>query len=332
MQLHNLKNCSANIQEINYIKMNAILFVITLHSVPKNILFETYSSFHIWQAVPIFMVLAGLTSTLHATGKVTIRKEFSVEKLKKYINKIIIPVGIIGLLELIILACSSGITLNSVIKIFIKGGYGPGSYFTPLFVQHILLFPFILILKQRLKDANYIFSFIVFIFISLLMEYLCIIMNIDVNLYRLLYVRYVYAAVLGSYLLTHGINLAFLVIMASLSIVYIYGVTYTNMTFPFIYPAWYFQHAPSYFYTTIIVVLLWKTYPFFGKLFSRILIIGKASYHIFLIQMVYFWRFAEYINESVDNIFLYVVINIFLCAFIGVIFYRFQPHYKFTKI
>src|SRR5690606_42156554 len=47
-------------QQIDILKGLAIIAVLLLHSLSREQLVASYAVFHIWQAVPIFMVLMGL--------------------------------------------------------------------------------------------------------------------------------------------------------------------------------------------------------------------------------------------------------------------------------
>ena len=52
-------------------------------------------------------------------------------------------------------------------------------------------------------------------------------------------------------------------------------------------------------------------------LFKTIEYIGKRSYCIFLVQMMYYAFFAEYINVVISSVLLRLCINVMICVFVG---------------
>jgi len=68
-------------------------------------------------------------------------------------------------------------------------------------------------------------------------------------------------------------------------------VNYLNFQAWFIYPAWLSQHAPSYFWTLVIVVvgLIYLPKKSINIVHSVIKKLGQASWHIFLVQRTVFW-------------------------------------------
>lgn len=54
---------------IDILKALAIIAVIFLHSLPRDVLFLSGSPYHIWQTVPIFMLLAGYNTANSYKGR-----------------------------------------------------------------------------------------------------------------------------------------------------------------------------------------------------------------------------------------------------------------------
>ena len=52
-------------------------------------------------------------------------------------------------------------------------------------------------------------------------------------------------------------------------------------------------------------------------------VIGKASYNIFLVQMVYYVR-AGYLYQIISSRILQIIMNIAICLFAGIIFYKIE--------
>lgn len=313
------------LQQIDFIKALTIIAVIMLHTIPGDKLFAVLSPFHIWHAVPIFMVIAGITSTLSTTKHNSIFRlsdEYSIGKLKKYSKRILIPFTFIWLAEIFIMAAFKGITLRQILKYYFVGGIGPGSYFTPIFIQHLLCFPIIMWLFDTFSDHRNIILFLTFAF-SIFAEWLCIQVNVPDPLYRLLYVRYIFAVAIGVFMAKYGLQL--LVSFLSLfSAVYITMVSYLKINVDFIYPSWGFQHAPAYFYTALIIIILWNIYPYFKRMGLSLNYIGRSSFHIFLFQMLYFWILSRRLLGIVQNPFIWLILNIFICISMGCLFFKIE--------
>lgn len=319
-------HASYHFNEIDFIKSVAIVAVIILHTLPAKMLYTIFAPFHIWHAVPIFLVVAGMNSTLSSSrrGAFVLSSEYSADRFIKYFQRILLPFLIVWLFEVLVLVCTKKVTIGKVIYTFFAGGMGPGSYFTPIFIQHLLVFPLILWLKNKLCMYNRYVNVISFFLTALLLEWLCIVLSVPEWLYRLLYVRYLFAAFLGSYMVTPGLKGGTALFLTVLGIIYIACLSYGACSLAIIYPSWGFQHAPAYFYTIFLVICLWHIYPFLQWLDGIIMIIGKASYHIFLLQMVWFKMAAHAVQNFIPNMFVCMVINIGFCLLLGCLFCKIQ--------
>lgn len=133
-------------------------------------------------------------------------------------------------------------------------------------------------------------------------EYLMILSFVPEWMYRLLYVRYLFAGALGTWLAVRDkISTQWLIIGAIISFIYIFAVNYLNFQAGIIYPAWLSQHAPSYFWTLLILIagltyLLERSTNFIHSTIAKL---GQASWHIFLVQMAFFWAAAGAVQSLV---------------------------------
>lgn len=307
-------------KEICFIKGFAILSVLLLHSFPKEFLLKILAPFHIWQAVPIFFIIGGLNRSLSIAGNngFALLNEYSIDRMGKTILKLLVPFTIVWLIELTLLITERRLDIN-VIKIatlFLQGGLGPGSYFIPIFFQFILVFPLLywIVYRYRTVGAGALFLFFV------LLEYGCRAFNISDSMYRVLFFRYAGAAILGIYVIVCGFKSKIVLAMLSIgSIIYIYKVSYVSSDLA---PRkqWLFQNSFSYFYTIVLLGLLWQVYGKIKNLAELLLPIGDASYHIFLIQMAWFYFGAPYIQAMLTKTgftFLYPLINLTFCICAG---------------
>ena len=87
---------------------------------------------------------------------------------------------------------------------------------------------------------------------------------------------------------------------------------------------WLSQHAPSYFWTLLLIVIALNVHQFKAKNIGvRLGVkIGQASYHIFLMQMFYFWGVARQLPDMPGV--LYLVVSVVVCLILGLLFFEFE--------
>lgn len=96
--------------------------------------------------------------------------------------------------------------------------------------------------------------------------------------------------------------------------------------FPYYY--WKIVSAPMMFYALFFIIIFLKYFnKKNGKLLEKIIIlISKASYHIFLVQMVYFGILKlKFYNNGLDYL-----IDIFICISIGILYFFLES--KISKL
>ena len=123
------------------------------------------------------------------------------------------------------------------------------------------------------------------------------------------------------FLLRSGI----VILVSGSGLLYIISTEYFHLTLPFIFPAWGSQHSPAYFYTLngIIAGMYFLPANSTNVGFKFLVTVGKASFHIFLIQMVYFWLYNHLPRLPLHLFFsssLQVAVDIFICISVGLVF------------
>lgn len=306
---------------IDVLKAIAILFVIILHSLSADTLFNVLAPFHIWQAVPIFMILVGYNTakSYERKGPESLKDLYNGRTLIRKFQRLIIPFAFVWIMQVFIhYILLGGLNVRDLLISFFVGGWGPGSYFVPIIIQATLILPLIYLLCKKNLTTMTITLFI----ISLLVEVACLLVDMPEGVYRLIVVRYLFALTLGVWLAlnTKKLNYKWLIPLSIISLIYITGVNYFDWVF-IMEEYWLSQHAPSYFWTLMIIIVGLKLYQFkadnmISKLFVKI---GQASYHIFLTQMVYFWSIAGLFSAL--PLTAYVGISIIICVVLGLLFF-----------
>ncbi|MCM1404381.1 MAG: hypothetical protein NC133_02670 [Prevotella sp.] len=138
---------------IDLLKGVCILFVVITHfSWTANERLMLGFPFWINMAIPIFMLVAGYVNTLSYLRKniTGLDQAFSVKNWLKSFVRYTLPFLIIFALESIYhLVLGTGIVWYEYLAALLSGGWGPGSYFFPIMVQFLIVFPFIFKIIQN---------------------------------------------------------------------------------------------------------------------------------------------------------------------------------------
>ncbi|MCC9167068.1 acyltransferase family protein [Pontibacter harenae] len=314
--------------QIDILKGLAILSVLLLHSLERDELLSSFSIFHIWQAVPIFLVLMGFNLGMSTNGKhFQLTELYDRSYFFKKGSRIVTPILIAYVASLI----TGGIWYVATGEDpFIFKGYtaigmlpvpGKGNYFVTLVLQSILLLPVIgygLYYKPWLSATILVIAEISFLIISKNIAFFVE----ERYLYDAAFLRYLSAVALG-YGLVHlvkyknGFGLLLLVTGAVISALYLYFDIYTDFDVQYIRPEWEAQNFMAFPYAALFVYVGFKLFPAtINNVFVQVLVeIGKASFHIFLVQVIYFG-----LAEPEWPLWL----NLLTCTSIGYIFYQYE--------
>lgn len=311
-------------QIMDILKAFAILFVIITHTNFMNIYRRNiFCMFFINMAVPMFMLVTGFnySNSLENT-KISEVKNIIIKRIKR----LTIPFLIILCIEWIFNI--GNIKSHHFLTAFINGGVGPGSYYYPVMLQIIVLYP---IIYWTLRKYNK-YGLIGICGLQFLFELICAIVNIDLYVYRILALRYLSPIALGTWLVVkkEKISENQLLLMEIIGINFITILICSNNTIDY-YPFVYWSKTSLLTYLYIFPIFAYLYYRFKddeikNKFINGFTYIGKSSWHIFLIQMLYF----AIINSEYKNTvsFWIIPISIFVCVILGVLFYKFEKLLK----
>lgn len=321
-------------QQIDVVKGLAIISVILLHSLELGFRQNTYAAFHIGQAVPLFMILMGLNLGLATNGR---RQEFSGLYTRLYferrVDRLLVPLLLIYLASFLAgvawlwLTHQNKIVINGYSLIGLLPVSGPGNYFVTLVLQSVLLLPLIGYFFQR-RPLLTVLLLAVAEVLFLLLGNTVRLFDENNYLYSAALPRYFSAIALGlilSRLLVRPLRpgtLALALLLAIGSAAYLFEVVYLNLQVPGIRADWDTQNLLAFGYAAFVLLLLFKLLPQrSNKPALRLLAaLGKASYHIFLVQVVYFGLvvFPQHL----------ALVNLACCLLLGYLFYRYDQPMK----
>lgn len=304
---------------VDFLKGICILFVIVTHyawtdTERLRLLFP----FWIDMAVPIFMILSGFVFT-KSYLKHNIKTYEQAYAYENWLGKLIrfsFPFLIAFAVEEV--ACRFlGIVRHNALETataFVQGGFGPGSYYYPILVQFIFYFPvlFFLVQKYRLKGLVLCGG------INLLFEFFKTIYGMNAEFYRLLIFRYTLVIAFGCYLALgdYPKTKKRFIPASILGIGYILATKYFGLK-PIFTDLWTGTSMWASLY--ILPIIAWLIAN--RKIqFKPIELLGKASYNIFLVQMVYY-NAAPWIYRHIGSVSLRILVNTVVCVSVGLLFF-----------
>lgn len=317
--------------QIDFLKGLAIIAVLILHILPPGWGNLPIVVLTLAQCVPIFFLLMGLNTSMSFKRKnlKTIRELYSLNYFKKKFLRLLPSFFIVFILFLVLCLFKGTIIFDwkYLIGMFPHGTnwYTPGNYFISAVFQFTLIFPLIYYLykKYSLKSVL-IASFIINILFEIISRYT---LFYEYSfLYSACLLRYLFIIVLGIYLMDN-LNLEhvkdflsnkFLIIGLFISL--LFGLTIVfGWVLPLFPPVWTSSKILLCFYPVLLCVLALRYLPKGEN--NIISYLGRASYHIFLLQIFIFCLYS-FIKPFIP---FYCVFFIpFLCLGLGYLFYLFE--------
>ena len=304
------------------VKMISIFFVIFTHvEWLQNVEDESipFFPFVIDMAVPMFMIVTGYM-TFRSCKNLRFSKMFEG---KRFINKLVrylLPYLIIFLVELVAVCIISkgDVSFLQIFIQFLRGGRGPGGYYIPVLIQCLVLLPILVWIMRKYKGTGLAICFI----LNLVYEILKTVLGISLNLYRVLAFRYIFLLALGMWLFqierqnVDKKRLILLITSFLIGVCYIILICLRLNTKLLIFNYWQSTTMMCGLYIFPIIFLFRKLS--FGLFSKHKFIVGMASYHIFLLQKLWFLFFQDVIKVPAGWFF---VLSMLVCLPLGLGFY-----------
>lgn len=304
---------------LDSLKGIATIFVLITHSTVSSrerLLFGF--PFWVGMAVPIFIFVSGFANSASFESK-GINSLSAAYRRDRVINKLLrfsIPYLAIFALECIL---DPGILKQDaigVLSLLLSGGKGPGGYYYSFMIQFIFIFPLIYMVVKKNPRNGLIYC----LMFNIIYELLAVAYHMNYRCYSQLLFRYTFLIAFGVFMYFNKQPIK----KRCYAIGFVIGLT-------FLICHHYFGFNPLIFTmwssTSCIAVLY--VLPFLAFCVNRLgslripplEAIGKSSYNIFLIQMVYFEYFEKYFVSCITSRFLLVLVNIAVCLALGIAFY-----------
>lgn len=139
---------TAHLDELDFIKGVAAISVIFLHTLPVSVLKGTLATFHIWQAVPVFLFVSFYLGFRGLENKSEFFKGYySKDRIKKLFMRIWLPLLILAPLEAVFFFVVGN--KDWILGALLCYDNGPGSYYVWCYIQIWLLMPVIYLFLRR---------------------------------------------------------------------------------------------------------------------------------------------------------------------------------------
>lgn len=280
-------------------------------------------------AVPIFMIISGYVFSISYTKKGVHHFEdaYDLVIIANRILRYTIPFLMAYALELVFLNLTgSKIGFIRILTGFFTGGFGPGSYYYPEMIQITFFLPVILFSMKKNPNVGLAFWFL----FNAFYEFIKTVVGLDQRIYRLSLFRYTFLVAFGCFMyLKKGqkINKAIAGGSFFVGFIYILITKYFGYHTHIINNHW---RGTSFMAALYIAPIIMFIVSKFGAVsFKPIEVIGKASYNVFLTQLVYYSLEVGIITKWTDNIALHVIFNVVVCVLAGLVFYLIED--KITR-
>lgn len=328
-----LTNEQGRLNYLDVYKGVSIIFIIVVHyDWTTDQYYKLLFPFWIEMAVPIFMVITGYVSAMSFNKRnLTIRDSYKPKEIIAKWMRFVIPFLPIFIIEIVamIIERHEFFTVIQLIKLFVVGGQGPGSYYLPIMIQIVLITPIIWSLIERFPVGGGVTCFVA----NVLYEIVKTITNMNSKIYRLCALRYIFILAYGIFLFverkgTKRKNLYYIIGLLGAAYIIIFNYTPAE---PIITDQWTVTSVFAVLFIVPIMMHLIKENNMQNKFLE---LLGRASFNIFLIQMLYYPLASKIVYQIIGDIVDRVVINILICCVVGVTFYKIENPItqKFIKI
>ncbi len=322
--------------------------MITLHF-PFAEGFTNKALFPFWVtfAVPAFLFISGYVSALSSQRKNLgdIGQLYSPRDLFARCLRFLIPYTIVFVFAQIIFRVTGlyrvgpvEYGLKALFFDYLCGGFGPGSYYVPMMIEFVFVFPLIYLLVKRKGFRGVLCVFGINIAYEIVKEAF----GMGEGEYRFLIFRYLFVIACGVYACVSGgaaersaekaengsesgrenrkvdkiFNAVLMGFSALVGAAFVYIFSYTSYQ-PKIFTYWTQTSVlPALWIVPLMFVIIR-----FGKIkFAPLELIGKASFNIFLVQMIYYIYYEDLAGNRFPMGAAYAI-SVFGCVAAGILFY-----------
>ena len=324
---------------LDFVKLVAIALVITNHIEWTSVNRHSFLfPFLIDMAVPVFLIISAYLRA-KKTDNIGVWKNYTPQNLLTSFLGIFIPYVIAAVSEIIIAERKYRLydifpayrgSFSSALKWFATGLSGPGSYYILILLQLIILFPLIYLLFKKNKNSGLALCAV----INVLYDAGVYCFDVDPGIYKFLIFRYILVIGFGIYLAKTDFSRKDDITAA---VMFTLGALYVAVNM-YIYPFPLFQSwksssmlAAPYAYGIMYFLMKYLR----NIKYRKIYVFGKATLHIYFVQMAYFaFNYQNFIrnkfgiHQSTRWNLINTVLSVIFCFAAGLLFYMIETRIR----
>jgi peptidoglycan/LPS O-acetylase OafA/YrhL len=314
------------IRQIDVLKGLAILGVMAQHAFSSRALYDSWDTLHVGQAVPIFFVIMGLNAagSMSRHRDAPLRRLYSWRYLVSRYRRLIVPLLWIWLLAAVVALAAGKFHIGPLVVLgLLPITSAPGNYFVTIVVEFALLFPLLFFCFVRAPVATTVAVAVIDVAFELAAPHIHALTPAGIAggyLYEAAIPKYGLAIVAGMWLWRQPMEKRSVLVLAPLaaaSVLYLVILHLDPEHFTWLVNS--FSEGTNFlsvFYAVWLTCLgIWAIAPESRREAYRLLErFGRASYHIFLVQIVWFGVIA-------DRSFVVGVAGIIASALLGHAYY-----------
>lgn len=294
---------------IDWIKaVSIIAIIITHYDFSEDAIALFVFPYFINLAMPCLMIVVGYNAGSR-NGVFTYKNTF------KYFTRLF-PAWLIAMLvEIYLLRSRNSMLINDIYQtLIIRQDYGKGSYFPWVYLKMILLLPVMDLIIRKFRRIG----LAGLILLNLLFEIFVSVTDMDPVTYRLASIRYLAFVAVGLYYgrskcSVKGTNL---VLGAVAGGMIVYFLNYHEPLF--LFKQWRSTSLPVILFVFVYVYMIIEYWKFRSPVIE---LIARSTFHIFLVQMIYYRFYYQYIEKLMKSMGIRIIINLLICILVGVVFW-----------
>lgn len=198
--------------------------------------------------------------------------------------------------------------------LIVRQNYGQGSYFPWVYLKLTVLLPLIDLIIRKLRRLG-LAGLIV---LNLLFEIFVSLMDMDPVTYRLASMRYLGFVAVGLYYgrFKCSVKKKNLVLGAVIGGFIVYFLNYHEPLF--LFKQWRSTSLPVILFAFVFVYIIIEDWHFKSRFIE---IIARSTFHIFLVQMIYYRFYYQYVANLIKPAAIRIIINLLICIPAGMVFW-----------
>ena len=296
-----------------------ILIIVTHFEFSESDRLSYFFPYWISMAVPIFMIISGYVYAMsyERHGIIHMEQAYDLFFVMKKVIRYSVPFFIAYLIEVVIwLITDPSMQLMDYVYYLVRGGIGPGSYYYPMMLQFIFLYPLIHFTIKKYNFKGLVICGVLNVFY----EFVQWGFGFNSDTYRMLIFRFLLVIAFGAYLYLRKEKLPSYVYWIAFvgGLLLTYLISYHNKEFVCITQWKRTSFLACVFLLPVMDVLISKCHRL---RIQPLEILGKASFDIFLVQMIYYHFFGDVVYAMMPNDAVGLLLNCIICFGIGVPLY-----------